>query len=62
MGLIERCNLIGGRRTTRLRLTPEGQRMAEELLAEEYGPDIDDGIDWANVEFEPIEIAMDEDE
>jgi hypothetical protein len=57
MGLIERCNLTGGRRTTHLRLTPEGQRMAEE-----YGPETDDGIDWANVEFEPVEIPMDEDE
>ena len=62
MGLIERCNLTGGRRTTHLRLTPDGQCMAEELLAEEYGPDIDDGIDWTNVEFETIEMPLESDE
>jgi len=59
MGLIERCNLTGGRRTTHLRLTPAGRRMAEGLLAEEYGPDTDEDIDWANVEFEPVELPAD---
>lgn len=59
MGLIERVSLTGGRRTTHLRLTPVGRRMAEALWAEEYGPDADDDIDWSNVEFEPIELPVD---
>lgn len=62
MGWVERCNLTGGRRTTHLKLTPEGQRMAEELLAKEYGPDVDEDIDWSNVEFAPIEMPLDADE
>ena len=56
MGLLERCSLTGGRRTTHLRLTPAGRHMAEALLAEEYGPEADEDIDWSNVEFEPIEL------
>ncbi len=59
MGLIERCSLTGGRRTTHLRLTPVGRRMAEALLDEEYGPEADEDIDWANVEFVPIEMPVD---
>jgi len=59
MGLIERCNLTGGRRTTHLRLTPAGRRTAEALLAQEYGPEPDEDIDWANVEFEPVELPAD---
>ena len=58
MGLLERVGLTGGRRTTHLRLTPTGRRVAEDLLAEEYGLDGEDDIDWSNVEFEPIEIPM----
>jgi hypothetical protein len=34
--------------------------MAETLLAEEYGPEADEDIDWANVEFEPIIMPVDE--
>jgi hypothetical protein len=59
MGLIQRVSVTGGRRTTHLRLTPAGRRMAEALWAEEYGPDSDEDIDWANVEFEPIELPVD---
>jgi len=59
MGLIERISLTRGRRTTHLRLTPAGRRMAEALWAEEYGADADEDIDWANVEFEPIEWPVD---
>lgn len=61
MGLIHRCNLSGGRRTTHLRLMPAGRRIAETLLAEEYGSDDEDAdevIDWSNVEFLPIEIPL----
>lgn len=56
MGLLVRCNDFGGRRTTHLKLTPQGRRAAERVLAEEYGLDGDEGIDWSNVEFMPIEM------
>lgn len=59
MGLIQRVSLTGGRRTTHLRLTPAGRRVAEALWAKEYGPEADDDIDWSNVEFEPIELPAD---
>ena len=59
MGLIQRVSLTGGRRTTHLRLTPTGRRVAEALWTEEYGPDADEDIDWSNVEFEPIELPVD---
>ena len=59
MGLIERVSLTGGRRTTHLLLTPAGRRMAEALLAEEYGCEADEDIDWSNLEFEPIELPVD---
>jgi hypothetical protein len=59
MGLIQRVSLTGGRRTTHLRLTPAGRRVAEALWAEEYGPEADEDIDWSNVEFEPIELPAD---
>lgn len=59
MGLIQRVSLTGGRRTTHLRLTQAGCRMAEALWAEEYGPDANEDIDWSNVEFEPIELPVD---
>jgi len=62
MGLLERVSLTGGRRTTHLRLTPAGRRFAEDLLAEEYGLDGEDDIDWSSIEFEPIEIPADADE
>jgi len=59
IGLIERVSLTGGRRTTHLRLTSAGCRTAEALLAQEYGPEANEDIDWANVEFEPIELPLD---
>jgi len=62
MGLIERISLTGGRRTTHLRLTPAGRRMAEALWAEQYGTEADEDIDWSNVEFEPIELPVDANE
>lgn len=57
MGLIERHSMAGGRRTTHLKLTPEGRRMAEQILAEKYGLEGgDEAIDWSAVEFLPIEM------
>lgn len=59
LGLIERYNPHGGRRTTHLKLTPSGRRMAEQLLAKGDdlgGAEAGDMIDWSSVEFEPIEM------
>jgi hypothetical protein len=59
LGLIERCNLRGGRRTSHLRLTPAGRRVAEDLLAEELGMDAEEStepIDLASIEFLAIEL------
>lgn len=59
MGLLERCNPFGGHRTSHLKLTPVGERVAERLLAEEYEQDVDgvdETIDWTSVEIMPIEL------
>jgi DNA-binding MarR family transcriptional regulator len=64
VGLIERCNLHGdrgGRRTTHLRLTPAGHRIAEELLVEkDPGDEPDSSFDLDAVEFLPIEWPLDQ--
>lgn len=55
MGLLVRCNPLGGRRTTHLKLTEAGLCMAKELCAQEYGPDglnIEQDIDWAGFQKE----------
>lgn len=54
LGLIERHNFYGGRRTTHLRLTPAGRRAAEQLLFEEYGLEAGgsaETIDWSKLEL-----------
>ncbi len=56
MGLIERLRHGGGRRTTHLKLTRVGRRVAEGMLAAEYEPEADEDIDWSNVEFTPVEM------
>ena len=50
MGLLERHNQRGGRRTSHLRLTPAGRWVAEGLLAEESTVAIDETV-------EPLDIA-----
>ena len=65
MGLLVRCNPLGGRRTTHLKLTAAGRRVAERLLAEECEQkteDIDATIDWSTVDFVPIETPPETDE
>ena len=65
MGLLERHNVRGGRRTSHLKLTPAGLRVAEQLLAEEYGRaagEIYETIDWSNVELMPIELPSETNE
>jgi hypothetical protein len=62
MGLVERCNFSGGRRTTHLRLTDEGQHVAQDLIDEEYGVASGaDAIDWSKLEFLPIELPAEGD-
>jgi len=59
MGLLERINLYGGRRTSHLRLTSAGRRVAKQLWAQETGTEGeagDDNIDWSTLELEPIEM------
>jgi hypothetical protein len=65
MGLIERWNPHGGRRTSHLKLTPAGRRVAEKLLAEgiaEATPEDDEPIDWSTVDLMPIEMPPETDE
>ena len=50
MGLLERHNQRGGRRTSHLRLTPAGRWVAEGLLAEESPVATDEAV-------EPLDIA-----
>jgi len=61
LGLIQRHNLHGGRRTSHLKLTEGGRALAERLLAEELGMDGHaDGqaIDWSAVELLPIDLPQ----
>ncbi len=62
MGLLARCNPFGGRRTTHLKLTPMGQCVADQLMAEEYGlgTGIEEMIDWSSLELPPVEVPQDE--
>ena len=57
-GLLERHNRHGGRRTSHLKLTPAGRRIAEQVLAEESGLDanMDMTIDWSRMKFFPVEM------
>jgi hypothetical protein len=61
MGLLERVNIHGGRRTTHLRLTAAGVRVAQQLLDEEHHDDGGDcePIDLETVEFLPIVLPED---
>jgi hypothetical protein len=53
MGLVERHSMVGGRRTTHLRLTDEGMRLAEGLLAEEQ---ITEPLDIADLDLSSLEL------
>ncbi|MBI1367151.1 MAG: hypothetical protein GC162_00705 [Planctomycetes bacterium] len=63
MGLIERCNLHGSRgrrRTTHLRLTPAGRRVAEDWMADaEPADESDPPLDLDALVFLPIEWPSD---
>lgn len=60
MGLLERHNLVGGSRTTHLRLTQEGMRIAESLLAEEDPIDIEP-LDLADLDLSTLELPSETD-
>ena len=60
MGLIERYNFYGGRRTSHMRLTEAGEEVVSAILDGREPPveRIDDSaaIDWENIELLPIEL------
>lgn len=58
MDLLERCNPSGGRRSTHLRLTPQGRQVAEGLLGMDVEDDEDDvePFDVTKIEFLPVEV------
>ena len=66
MGLIERYNFSGGRRTSHLALTQFGEEVADAILAGREPPEIqtDDevSIDWENIELLTIELPGEIDE
>jgi len=57
MGLLKRCNPFGSNRTTHLKLTADGIRVAERLLADEYGLDPDTPpINMDELQFDIAEL------
>jgi hypothetical protein len=57
MGLLERHNLRGGRRTSHLKLTPAGRWVAEALLAEDASTAVDAG-DQVAAPFDLADLDM----
>ena len=55
LGLLERHNLCGGRRTTHLKLTAEGERLARELLGADAAAEVGQ-INLDEIEFLPIQL------
>jgi len=55
MGLLERHNLCGGTRTTHLRLTAAGRKMAEGILGTEEPIATNGPLDIGDLELMPIE-------
>lgn len=55
IGLIERHNLRGGRRTTHVRLTPAGERLAQDLALEE-DQEPAEALDLDSLALEPIDL------
>ncbi|HOI53861.1 MAG TPA: hypothetical protein PLP01_01295 [Phycisphaerae bacterium] len=55
LGVLERHNLSGGRRTTHLRLTAEGERLARELLGVDEAAEVGT-VNLDEIEFLPIEL------
>jgi DNA-binding MarR family transcriptional regulator len=57
LGLLERHNLHGGSRTTHLKLTAEGERLARELLGEDAATG-SGTLKLEDLEFLPIEWPL----
>jgi hypothetical protein len=57
LGLLKRYNLRGGKRTTHLRLTAEGERLAKELFDKETANNIGT-LKLEDIEFLPIELPQ----
>jgi hypothetical protein len=55
LGLLERHNLRGGRRTTHLRLTAEGERLAREMLGENAAAEVG-ALNLDEIKFLPINL------
>lgn len=55
LGLLERHNLCGGRRTTHLKLTAEGERLAREWLGADEAAEVGK-INLDEIEFLPIQL------
>ena len=66
MGLLERCNFHGGKRTSHLKLTAAGRALAQRLQDEESEQSVEtheaSDIDWAHPDFLPIEIPLQDEE
>ena len=64
MGLVVRCNPMGGHRTTHLKLTPAGREVAQRVLAEEHG--LENGpigdINWASLDLTLTDTPTGKDE
>ena len=55
LGLLKRHNLRGGRRTTHLRLTAEGERLAREMLGENAAAEVG-ALNLDEIKFLPINL------
>jgi len=56
LGLLERHNVRGGRRTSHLRLTRTGRWVAEGLLAEENAVVADEPLNTDELDLMPLEM------
>lgn len=61
MGLVERHNLRGGRRTSHLKLTPAGRWVAEDLLAEKTTIATNEFLDIADLDLSAIMLPVETD-
>jgi hypothetical protein len=61
MGLVERHNLRGGRRTSHLKLTSAGRWVAENLLAEEAPIDTGEPLDLADLDMSSLVLPEETD-
>lgn len=58
LGLLARVNLCGGLRTTHLRLTLAGRKVAQRLLAEQDAIAADETLDIGDLELLPFDLPQ----